>query len=277
MARLFGLLGGRSSSPSPWLTTSPSSLLVQSNSDPAHLQRDGWGIGWYDKTRSPRIERGIGGIYEELEKERFIAASNTAHGPVVIAHIRSASNPMNLPRERLVALENSQPFSFEGSLFAHNGMISLPRETRPHLGKFERNVRGVNDSEILFWLLMRNIEELGDPLTAFTHTRDELVQVWKQHGKGIAQPYTGLNIIVTRGPNELWEFCHYLGEHGTGLCDKRHPFYEMCYRTDAKQLIVASEPFDPSLPDWRPLHNGEYLVGHLDHGLVAVETGNIPK
>src|ERR1700688_2430835 len=178
MCRLLGVLGDRLTPVEPWLVSSEHSLLAQSNVSVEHAQKDGWGIGWDENTRRPRIEKGIGGAFEPSEKEHFIRASHDAHGPVVIGHLREASNPMNLPRERLISLENSQPYSYGGLLFAHNGLIPFPRETRALLGKFERKVIGVNDSEVLFWLFVRHVEELGDPLQAYTRTVQDLVGVW---------------------------------------------------------------------------------------------------
>ena len=88
-------------------------------------------------------------------------------------------------------------------------------------------------------------------------------------------PYTGLNVILTRGPEEMWAFCHWKGEHGTGFFDTNRPYYQMAYRANAQHALFGSEPFD-GRPDWRSLANGEYAYAQLVHGLVAVETGTIP-
>ncbi|MGI0053659.1 MAG: class II glutamine amidotransferase [Thermoplasmata archaeon] len=276
MCRLFGLLGGRATPARPWLVESDRSLLAQSNTSPAAAQKDGWGIAWYEGSRIPQIEKGVHGAFEEGEKAQFLRVAGLAHGPVVIAHLRFASNPMGLPRTRLLALENSQPFGYESFLFAHNGQVSLPREMLPRLGKFESRVRGINDSEVLFWLLVKNLEELGDPLAAYARTREELSEVWRGRHPLTQDPYTGLNVLFTRGPNEIWAFCHWRGEHGTGLLNPKAPYYEMGYWTDSKSLLVGSEPFDSGHEDWHPLQNGEFLVGHVEHGLVGIKTGPIP-
>lgn len=276
MCRLFGLLGSPVTPAEPWLVSTDRSLLAQSNADPEKLQPDGWGIAWYPKTRNPRLIRGVGGAFEPGERERYVAAARAARGPVVLGHLRHASNPMNLPHRRLIGPENSQPFSSDSYLFAHNGSIPLPAETRPSLGKFEERLKGVNDSEVLFYLLVRYVEELGDPLGAYARAVDELVRVWRAHGRTGSVPYSGLNVLFTRGPNELWAFCHWHGDHGGGLMDPHRPYYQMAYTTDTKQLIVGSEPFDSTRPDWHPLANGSYLFAHVQHGLVATKTGPIP-
>jgi len=277
MCRLFGLLGGSLTPAEPWLLSTDRSLLAQSNATPETAQRDGWGIAWYPETRTPRVVKGVGGAFEPGELERFSGAARLAKGPVAIAHLRHASNPMGLPKARLVGLENCQPFAFQSYLFAHNGEIRFPRQTRPYLGKFESRIKGVNDSEVLFWLFVKHLETLGEPLLAYERTVADLVQVWVEQGGPPEGPYTGLNVLFSRGPNELWAFCHWRGEHGGGLLDTKRPYYEMTYTADAKRLVVGSERFDSKGADWRPIGNATYLSGHVAHGLVAVKTGPIPN
>lgn len=276
MCRLLGFLGSRLAPAAPWLVDSDRSLLAQSNVSTETAQRDGWGIAWYEGSRVPRVEKGIRGAFTPGEREQYEQAARAAHGPVVLGHLRDASNPLGLPHSRLIAMENSQPFTSGSSLFIHNGAINLPKETRPRLGKFESRVKGVNDSEVLFWLITRHLEEEGDPLRAYALAREDLTEVWKEANRRTREPYTGLNVIFTRGPNELWAFCHWLGEHGSGLIATDQPYYRMGYQSDAKSLLVGSEPFSAEHPSWRPLGDGEYLRAQVDHGLVGITTGRIP-
>ena len=277
MCRLFGLLASPVTPAEPWLVSTDRSLLAQSHVSEEESQPDGWGIAWYEKTRSPKIEKGVGGAYEPTEREHYLRAAKRAKGPVVFGHLRKASNPMDLPHDRLIALENSQPFSYASYLFAHNGSIPLPRETRPKLGKFEAFVQGVNDSEVLFYLFVRHLEELGDPVGAYSRVLFDLNEVWEAEGKPKTGPYSGLNLLFSRGPNEVWAFCHWRGEHGTRLMDPTRPYYEMAYAADAKQAVVGSEPFDSTRGDWHAIPNGTYFYAHSAHGLVAVKTGAIPE
>jgi len=277
MCRLFGLLGGPLTPAEPWLIATDASLLAQSHATQETAQPDGWGIAWYPETRTPRVVKGVGGAYEPGEKERFVATAKRATGPVVMGHLRHASNPMRLPKARLIGLENCQPFSHGSYLFAHNGEIRFPAETRPYLGKFESRLEGVNDSEVLFWLFVKHVETLGEPLVAYERTVADLLQVWTDVGRPPEGPFTGLNVVFSRGPNELWAFCHWRGEHGGGLLDTKRPYYEMAYTGDAKHVVVGSEPFDTTGVEWRPIGNGTYLSAHAAHGLVAAKTGPIPN
>ncbi len=274
MCRLFGLLGGQPVDARPWLAEGDRSLLGQSNVSKAQVQPDGWGVAWFGSARTPRVEKGTGGAFEPGEVERFREVAGLAKGTVVVGHLRKASNPMHLPRARLIAPENSQPFSSGSDLFAHNGMIPLPRETRPRLGTYESRVRGVNDSEVLFWLFAHHVDQLGDPVAAYDRTVKELGEVWEAAGRPDPGPYTGLNVVYSRGPNELWGFCHWRGEHGSGFRDPDRPYYRMAYRADSKLALVGSEPLDGA-GDWRPLENGEYLHAQSAHGLVAIRTGRL--
>lgn len=275
MCRLFGLLGSEPMPADAWLVETDRSLLKQSHVTDEDAQRDGWGIAWYGTAKAPRVEKGIGGAFEPTEVARFRTIAAQARGPVVVAHLRRASNPTNLPKARLVGLENSQPFAYENLLFAHNGSIPYPGETRPLLGKFEPKVLGVNDSEVLFWLLVRHLEETEDPVTAYARSVRDLLAVWGAQPRPTATPYTGLNLLFTRGPHELWAFCHWRGEHGSAFYDPQRPYYQLAYRADAKHAVVGSEPFD-GRTDWRSLANGEFFHAQVVHGLVATRTGPIP-
>jgi predicted glutamine amidotransferase len=276
MCRLLGLLGNAQSSGQPWLVDSDHSLLKQADGSTKQIQSDGWGIAWVAPGEAVHLERGSHGAYEAGEVERFRSVASRARGPLVFGHLRMASNPMGLPRERLLAVENSQPFSYRQQLFAHNGSIMFPRETRPFLGEYESKIQGVNDSEVLFYLLLRHLDQVREPVAAYSRAIGDLFRVWHEKGSPRVGPYSGLNVLFSRTPEEIWAFCLYRGEHGTGLLDPSHPYYELSYRTDARQLIIGSEPFDGAFSEWRSLPNGQFLHARIEHGLVGVRTGTIP-
>jgi predicted glutamine amidotransferase len=276
MCRLFGLLSAQPESAEPWLVRHDRSLFAQSNVSSETAQRDGWGIGWFTETGRARVEKGVHGAFENGERERFHETARSASGPLVIGHLRHASNPLDLPRERLLALENSQPFENHTSIFAHNGAIPFPVETRPFLGLHEPKVRGVNDSEVLFWLLVRNTEEVGDPLAGFTHTVEDLVRVWIALGRPAIPPFSGLNVLFSRNPDELWAFCVWTGDHGTGLFDKSRRYYEMTYQAAPHRVVVGSEPFDHEKNGWRSLKSGTYLHARRVGDHVECTTAPLP-
>lgn len=276
MCRLFGQLTGRPAPAEEWLVRADRSLLAQSNTAPERAQSDGWGIGWMDDEGRARVEKGPGGAYAPGERERFVAAAGAADGPLVLGHLRHASNPLNLPHERLIAVENSQPFGSHTMLFAHNGMIPFPNETRPLLGRLEPKVRGVNDSEVLCWLLERNVEETQDVPGAYARTVEDLVRVWQGLHRPSVPPFSGLNVVYARGPDELWAFCLWTGDHGTGLLDGGRRYYEMTYRTEPHRVVVGSEPFDGEKGRWTSLRSGQYLRAKRDGARVEWKVAPIP-
>ncbi len=275
MCRLFGLLSARPESPEPWLVTRPASLLVQSNVSPDRAQKDGWGVGWFTDGGRARVEKGTGGAFENGERERFLHAARDADGSLVLGHLRHASNPLHLDPSRLIGLPNSQPFESHTTLFVHNGSIPFPVETRPFLGLHEPKIQGVNDSEVLFWLLVRNTEEHQDPLVGYVRTVEDLYRVWEAMGRPAIPPFSGLNVLFSRGPDELYAFCLWTGDHGTGLLDPRRRYFEMAYEVLPHRVVVGSEPFDRE-PTWRSLGSGSYLAARRHDGRVEVETGRIP-
>lgn len=276
MCRLFGQLTAVPEPAEPWLVTRPASLLRQSDGDPEHLQKDGWGIGWFVGEGRARVEKGTGGAFENGERDMFLKAVSDASGTLVLGHLRHASNPLDLPPERLIGLVNSQPFENHTTLFVHNGTIWFPTETRPYTGLYEPRIRGLNDSEVLFWLLTRNTEEHDDPLKGFAHTVEDLYEIWESRGRPARPPFSALNILYSRNPDELWAFCLYTGEHGSGLLDQHRPYYEMAYQAAAHRVVVGSEPFDREPGVWRSLPNGSYLSARRHEGHVLLETGAIP-
>jgi predicted glutamine amidotransferase len=276
MCRLFGLLSAKDESAEPWLVRSDRSLLAQSNVSPDTAQKDGWGIGWLTDGGRARVEKGTGCAALEGERERFTQAAHDASGPLVLGHLRHASNPQNLPHEQLIGLVNSQPFDTHTTLFVHNGGIPFPNETRPFLGLYEPKVRGVNDSEVLFWLLVRNTEEHGDPLVGFVRTVEDLVRVWEALGRPAIPPFSGLNVLFSRGPDELYAFCQWTGDHGDGLFDENRRYFEMTYAATSHRVVVGSEPFDRQPGTWKSLGSGQYLHARRENGHVVVTTGRTP-
>ncbi len=278
MCRLFGLLAAAAERPSPWLVDAEIPLLRQANIDPGTLQAEGWGIGWYEGRtgKRARVERAAEAVYLPAQREKFTQVATSVVSPLVLAHLRKASNPMHLPREQLLGPENTQPFLSDGSLFAHNGWIALPHETRPRLGTRARKLRGVNDSEVLQQLFLKHLDTLDDPLRAYAQSMRTLHEVWEGQGRPTPGPHGGLNLLFSRSPEELWAFCHFTGEHGSCLSGLPRPYYEMSYVAAPERLVVASEPTDRHLERWTPLRSGHYLHARNVGGRVLTTVGEVP-
>lgn len=261
----------------PWLLDAEIPFVRQANIDPAQLQAEGWGIAWYPpEGRLPRVRKGAEAVYRPAERERFTEVASGLTCPLVIAHLRKASNPMALPREKLVAMENSQPFVSEGSVFAHNGWIALPRETQRRLGNRASLLRGVNDSEVFQQLFLTRLDRSEDPVRAYADAMRDLHEVWEEEGRPGNGPHGGLNILLSRNSEELWAFCHYTGEHGSCLSGLPRPYYEMSYFALPGSVVVTSEPMDRHLEKWKPLRSAEYLRIRRSGGELEVFQAEIP-
>ncbi len=275
MCRWIGQLGDDRATLVDDLVHAPTSLLRLSNLRPTALQSDGWGIAWWDRRLGLQRVVGTGGAYEPAESPKFRATAEKAQGPVIVGHLRRASNPMGRPAAELIGEPNSQPFVEGSYIFAHNGMILHPETTRRRLGRFRDRVRGVNDSEVLFWLLRAHLDSDDDIVSAFGRTVADLWDDWRSEGSPTAGPYSGLNVLWTRGTDELWAFGLARGEHGSALADPDRPYYRLAFRAEPERIRVASEPTDGQ-PGWASLDHGHYLHARRSASGVRWETGRIP-
>jgi predicted glutamine amidotransferase len=249
----------------------PCSLYVQSKVDPLRLQSDGWGIGFY-VNESLRVFKSEKPIYEDYDNVRSIVYNIKSN--IVIAHIRRASNPRGLPREKLISVENSQPFYYGKYLFAHNGVITIPDEIAQLLGDWRLKIRGLNDSEVYFWYIVRELFNGRSLSEALKNFQRDLLRVWlENHEKypHIDRPYIGLNMIFSDG-EKLYAYCRYdeeLDGKFRSLCYKDQPAMQMVYIADQDKLIVASEKTN-SEDEWRPIRSGQLVTGQIINGRVRI-------
>ncbi|MEM4729827.1 MAG: class II glutamine amidotransferase [Thermoplasmata archaeon] len=283
MCRLFGSLNVSRDSLRRHLISSPCSLLSQSNASPHRLQADGWGLAYYLNSGRAKIVRSTLPIFED--KDTFFKAVDKVGGRIVLAHIRRASNPCKLPLEMLRRPENIQPFSSGRWVFVHNGTINYPDRVAEVLGRYKERLRGTNDSEVYFWLMMAGIRRTVSVRSAFLETWSAIIKVWselsREERRRARLPYIGLNFILSDG-KKLYALCKYDGYRPKGednwLCgaEPPRPLFEMCYRLEdgGRGLVVASERTEP-VGRWVPLRDGTFLEAQLDRGKVRVEVGSL--
>lgn len=232
---------------------------------------DGWGVGFY-VDGSLRIVKSEKPVYEEYE--RFRAAVGNLRSPIVVAHIRRASNPRGLPRDKIISIENSQPFGYGSYLFAHNGVIAIPDEMAALLGGWKLKIRGLNDSEVYFWHIVKELSEGRSLPQALKNFQKNLLRAWDEsRGKhpDKDRPYIGLNMIFSDG-KRLYAYCKYDEEKDSkvkSLCYKDQPALQMSYILDSEKLIVASEKTNAE-DDWKPLRSGQLLTGQIVDGKIRV-------
>jgi predicted glutamine amidotransferase len=252
-----------------YLLEDPCSIYHQSKADPSRLQKDGWGIGYYFNG-VPKVIRSEKPVY--MEQDKFTKAVKTASSRVVLAHIRQASNPRKLPIKKLISIENSQPFSYKNYIFVHNGLITIPDEMAESLGEWKRRLRGLNDSEVYFWHVVKEMENGASFLEAIRRFEKMLSVIWQRVGKrrNFNHPYIGLNVLFGEG-EKLYAYCRYNIEDETGLslCLKDQNVFQMSYLLKSNSLVVASEKTSRE-DEWQALENKQLLVGEIAGGKIEI-------
>lgn len=261
MCRMFAVLSTKPAKASTYLYEAQFSLYRQAKKG---NQGDGCGIGYYVDGR-PMLVKSEKAIYEARD---FVRLSSGIVSNLFIAHVRKASNPKSLPREVLISESNSQPFQHGDFLFVHNGTLFIPDEVTKILGDYRSVVMGVNDSEVLFALLLQTIERCGSVEEALGKLEPTLWEVHRRSGSNRPAPYRGLNIILSDG-RTLYAYEKYVGDCGTSICSDT-PVFEMQYRATDSEMVVASERMTQG--DWKRLPNGGLLVARLSDDRVVLET-----
>ena len=253
----------------------PQSLLVQSHIDKRHKQGDGWGVGWMSKGH-PQLFRSPRPLYRD--RKQLEQATRHAHGSLLVSHVRWASNPLKLPRHELIGLTHTQPFQHGPWLFVHNGTLYIPREVKSQLGPWAKYVKGKNDSEVLFYWLLRTVVHAGRKKNWRSAIRDsfkELDKIWqrcKSHYPLFKYPYHGLNWVLTDG-RLLLAFC-YVDPRGwdkaKALCDRKQPYYQLQVQRTEHTIAVASEPLTFE-NNWQPMRHGQLLIAKRQGRHIAVQ------
>ena len=269
MCRLLGIISYQKVDAAFALLDAPGSLFRLSRISRKEIQKDGWGIGWFEKGR-PNLLKSPKPIY--ADKVLLKKAINRAKGHALIGHVRWASNPLKLPKHRLIGEVHSQPFAYQQWLFAHNGTLLIPKEVRAQLGPLEKHIRGNNDSEVLFYWLMKYLRQplahggVTGIVSSIRRSLKELDEIWKEcrHRYPLYKyPYHGLNWVLTNG-KILVAMC-YVNPGGFGkskaLGQRRDPYYQLRYRQDSEGWTVASEPLDDD-PQWKSFSHGQILIAN---------------
>ena len=251
MCRLFGLHAG----PTPvsatfWLLDAPDSLAAQSHRNP-----DGAGIGVFGPDGTPHVAKQPIAAWADAA---FATEARTLTATTFVAHVRHASTGA-----RTVA--NTHPFSQDGRLFAHNGVVQGLDRLDARLAERGASglVRGETDSERVFALITSEIAgHRGDVQAGLT-----AAIAWVAANL----PVYAVNLVLTtatdlwalRYPatNELWLLPRppggSTGHHALdGRTDRIHA--RSSDLADRAGVIVASEPMDHD-PAWQPLNSGELV------------------
>ena len=260
MCRLFGQISLEPARPEGLLASAPASLLALSRADPERLQKDGWGVGFYNGTGNAKVVKSPRPLFEEGGRLKRI--ESRLRSRVIVGHIRAASNPRGLSEKKLVALENTQPFRWGPVVFAHNGTLNIPSEVERLLGPWREKLRGRNDSEVYFWQFMKFYHSLGSIPKALEACVGETRDLWQAglgRRRGRKAPYTGLNTLVSDGKS-LHALCHYPAKgpgEGRALLNAGQRWGTMSLAVREDRVLLASEDMDSGR--WRRLRVGEIV------------------
>lgn len=273
MCRLFAMSAPQRVPATFWLLQAPDSLLRQSHANP-----DGTGIGIFDESGEPRVDRQAIAAYEDSD---FAQEARNLVSRTFVSHVRHASNGAN--REA-----NTHPFEMDGRLFAHNGVIGDADKLNQRLGHDLALVEGDTDSERYFALITVEIRRAGGDIGLGIA---RAVQ-WVDENLGVY----AANFVLTT-PTELWAFrfpepntLFYLDRdpataEQSGLDEQGGLDQQSEEGTkinseplaDLRSVIVASEKLDGDRR-WQPFSSGQLLHVDADMGLHSVQlTGKSPQ
>jgi predicted glutamine amidotransferase len=239
--------------------------------DKKRPQGDGWGVGWFEAGK-PRVLKSSKPMYRDQENVR--RAGERASGKALVGHVRWASNPLKLPKHELLGTAHTQPFAHGRWLFAHNGTLYIPREVAAELGPWKKYIKGKNDSEVLFYWLLKHLMRHKNVKTAVRRAMHGLDEIWESCRKRYPiykYAYHGVNWVLTDG-RMLLAFC-YVDPRGfdkaKALCSSGQPYYQLQVRQEPESVVVASEPIDHAR-GWHKLGHGELLIAERRGKKVAV-------
>lgn len=241
MCRLFGMSAGqRRVRATFWLLEAPDSLSEQSHANP-----DGTGLGTFDIHHQPLVEKAPLPAYLD---EPFAREACERESTTFVAHVRHASTGARTP-------DNTHPFTFDGWIGAHNGVVEGLDALDAHLGPDLAGVRGETDSERVLALIAREGRAHGGDLGAGIAAALSWV--------GANLPVFAVNLVIATW-DELWAV-RYPATHELWLLQRPmdgRGVLDHCSRTGTRvrshhlarlpSVVVASEPMDDD-PGWRLL------------------------
>jgi glutamine amidotransferase len=248
-----------------WLLDAPTSLLLQSESQP-----DGVGLGTFEPDGAPLVYRKP---VSANRSQTFIADAREVRSTTFLAHIRHATAAQP-------TLENTHPFVQHGRVFAHNGVLADLDDLRGRLGSHAELLQGETDSELYFTLMTKRIEEAdGDIGAGITAAARELAAEIELYSLNMLLT-TPTDIWALRYPdtNELWVMERTLAGFDDGaMFDKRsNAGITRVFSGELAILpatVIASQRMD-SNPTWRLMESGELI--HVDSKLNVTSTIAIP-
>lgn len=263
MCRMVGVISAQQISASRFLLDSSCSLLEQAR---IGKQGDGWGVGYYTE-EGLKVIKSEKAVYDEVS--HFVSTIKNINSNVFIAHVRKASNPRKLPKETLISEKNSQPFFYKSYVFVHNGSVEIPDQVQESLGSYKNFVQGQNDSEVLFWLVIKLIDEKGNVIEALKSLEAELWKVYEKSNVDVKFPFSALNLILSDGKS-IYTLNRFLYEPKiNSFCFKETPYFIMTYYLEDNFLVVSSEKIYEG--NWKTIGDKKILFAKMSNQKPELE------
>ena len=157
---------------------------------------DGFGVGWYDDSGTPRLYRSTHPAWNDRNLRELAAGVSSPH---FFAHIRASTGTA-------IQETNTHPFRHGQWLWMHNGAIrEFPSVRRELLLAVDHplfsSIEGTTDSEAMFYLALTfGLED--DPIAAVARTVGLVEEVGRQHD--VEHPIQ-MTVATTDG-STIWAF-----------------------------------------------------------------------
>jgi predicted glutamine amidotransferase len=276
------------------LLYNPANSLIkqsyQSREREEPLNGDGFGIGWYDKSKDldPCVQTYITPAWSNRNLQRL---SREISAPTIFAHVRAASPGL------IVMETNVHPFQYQNLLWMHNGSVAdfgqIKRALRASLPNHLYNfIQGTTDSEHAFALFLKHLEKPpfeADAETmraALVATIEELDELTSEAGIEDTSFYNfavtnGREIVASRyfsNEKEPSASLHYSrGKHFHVLPTGEYDLEHAANRTEAEYVIVSSEALTDNAEDFPDMPENHTITVYEDLSLEleAINTKQI--
>ncbi|HEY0716061.1 MAG TPA: class II glutamine amidotransferase [Streptosporangiaceae bacterium] len=267
MCRLFGLHAGGIADAEFWLLDAPDSLTAQSHRNP-----DGAGIGCFGPGGRLQVDKQPIAAWQDTE---FARTARRLRGSTFVAHVRYASTGAH-------TVANTHPFTQDGRLFAHNGVVQGLDQLDQRLAELGTAglVAGQTDSERVFALITgearRNGGDVGAAVTSAVGWIADRLPVYAVNL--VLATATSLWALRFPDTHELYVLDRPAGGTGPvaggGLAARSDRVNARSGQLGRQpSVIIASERMDDD-PGWQLLAPGELL--HVGPDLVIDRSTPFP-
>jgi glutamine amidotransferase len=206
------------------------------------INADGFGVGWYDRSRRPEPARYR--TARPIWSDRsFASVAGLVTAPALVAAVRDATPPSPVEES------GAQPFTAGPWLFTHNGKVdgwgtdpAVKTQLRRSLSEARAAaIEGAADSEVLFAIALDRLDEGASPAGALAAVV----------AAATAVAPSILNLLLTDGVRVAATAC------GDSLF----------VLDEGDAVVVASEPYDDD-PRWQRVPDGSMVEARV--GWVSV-------